>query len=185
MSAPTRPKIRGDRPRVALVLSGGGARGAYEAGVMRYIREDLAGDLGGHVGFDILCGTSVGGIHACLLAATADIPGQQGRIMCERWESMVLEELVEFGVRDFMKAPATPLGGGRREEPAPGQRRRGGVVDPRLLGRGVRRLPPGGRIRRNIDAGHLESLAVTATDIGSGKAVVFVESGRELPRWSQ
>ena len=49
MSAPTRPKKRGDRPRVALVLSGGGARGAYEAVVMRYIREDLAGDLGGQV----------------------------------------------------------------------------------------------------------------------------------------
>ena len=42
MSAPTRPRGRGDRPRVALVLSGGGARGAYEAGVLRYLREDLA-----------------------------------------------------------------------------------------------------------------------------------------------
>src|ERR1044071_8809197 len=67
MSEPTRPVRRGDRPRLALVLSGGGARGAYEAGVVRYIREELAGDLGGQVHFDIYCGTSVGGIHACFL----------------------------------------------------------------------------------------------------------------------
>src|SRR5260370_589233 len=77
MSAPPRPRTRGDRPRLALVLSGGGARGAYEAGVMRYIREDLAGDLGGQVRFDIICGTSVGGIHACFFAGTAHIADKQ------------------------------------------------------------------------------------------------------------
>jgi hypothetical protein len=84
MSEPTRPKTRGNRPRVALVLSGGGARGAYEAGVMRYIREDLAGDLGGQVQFDIMCGTSVGAIHSCFFAATADIAAKQGRMLVER-----------------------------------------------------------------------------------------------------
>jgi NTE family protein len=98
MSAPTRPRRRGDRPRVALVLSGGGARGAYEAGVLRYIREDLAGDLGGQVHFDIVCGTSVGGIHACFVAGTADMADKQGRMLVDRWESFVLEEMVSFGV---------------------------------------------------------------------------------------
>ena len=84
MSVPTRPPHRGDRPRLALVLSGGGARGAYEAGVVRYIREELAGDLGGQVHFDIYCGTSVGGIHACFFAATADMAPQQGRMLVDR-----------------------------------------------------------------------------------------------------
>ena len=45
---------------------------------MRYIREDLAGDLGGQVQFDIMCGTSVGAIHACFFAATADMRRQAG-----------------------------------------------------------------------------------------------------------
>src|SRR5438132_2849987 len=105
MSAPTRPKQRGNRPRVALVLSGGGARGAYEAGVLRYIREDLAGDLGGQVQFDIICGTSVGGIHACYVAGTCDVPAWQGKLLAKAWENMVLEELVEFGLKDFLRAP--------------------------------------------------------------------------------
>src|SRR5450432_4751680 len=185
MSAPTRPRNRGDRPRVALVLSGGGARGAYEAGVMRYIREDLAGDLGGQVMFDIISGTSVGGIHACFFAGTADIPAKQGRLLCDRWESFVLEEMVSFGVKEFMRAPATLLGSGHIEE-VEGQRRPGGIVQTQQLERVVRRLIPWSRIGTNIRDGHLESLSVTATDIGSGKTVVFVQnaSGRP-PEWSK
>jgi NTE family protein len=185
MSAPTRPPKRGDRPRLALVLSGGGARGAYEAGVMRYIREDLAGDLGGQVHFDIICGTSVGGIHACFFAATSDIADKQGRILVDRWESFVLEEMVSFGVKEFMRAPATLLGSGHIEE-VEGERRLGGIVQTQQLERVVRRLIPWQRIGPNIAQGHLESLAVTATDIGSGKSVVFIQNGSgHAPKWSQ
>ena len=51
------------RPRSALVLSGGGARGAYEAGVVTALfeRED----------FEIVCGTSIGSINAALAAQGA------------------------------------------------------------------------------------------------------------------
>ncbi len=185
MSRPTRRPSRGDRPRLALVLSGGGARGAYEAGVLKYLREDLAGDLGGQVHFDILCGTSVGGIHTCFLAGTADIPAQQGRLLAERWESMVLEEVVHFGVKEFMKTPATLLGSGHIEEVEHGQKRLGGIVNTSMLERIVRRLIPWQRVSRNCETGKFESLSVTATDIGSGKSVVFVESSRPLPPWSQ
>lgn len=185
MSRPTRPARRGDRPRLALVLSGGGARGAYEAGVLRYIREDLAGDLGGQVMFDIICGTSVGGIHACFVAGTADMPGRQGRMLTDRWESLVLEEMVHFGVREFLHVPTTILGSGEIKEHEKGEKRLGGVVDTRQLERMVRRLTPWARITRNCEAGHFESLSVSTTDIGSGKSVVFVESANPLPPWSQ
>lgn len=185
MSVPSRPRHRGDRPRLALVLSGGGARGAYEAGVLRYIREDLAGDLGGQVQFDIICGTSVGAIHSCFIAATCDMAAAQGRMLVDRWESFVLEEMVEFGVREFLKAPATLLGSGTIEE-IEGQRRLGGVVQTKQLERVVRRLIPWHQIAINNRRGLFESLAVTATDIGSGKSVVFVQrADGKLPVWSK
>jgi NTE family protein len=185
MSAPTRPRGRGDRPRVALVLSGGGARGAYEAGVLRYLREDLAGDLGGQVQFDIISGTSVGGIHACFVAGTCDMAAKQGRMLCDRWESFVLEEMVAFGVKDFLRAPATLLGSGKIEE-FEGQRRLGGIVQTQQLERVVRRLIPWNRISSNCNQGLFESLSVTATDIGSGKTVVYVQrSGGGIPEWSK
>ena len=185
MSAPTRPRQRGDRPRVALVLSGGGARGAYEAGVVRYLREDLAGDLGGQVQFDIISGTSVGAIHACFLAATADMADKQGRMLVDRWESLVLEEMVSFGVKEFLRAPATLLGSGQIEV-VEGQRRLGGIVQTSQLERMIRRLTPWSRISANMDQGMVEALSVTATDIGSGKSVVFVQRrGGGLPEWSK
>jgi len=52
------------------------ARGAYEAGVLRYIREDLAGDLGGQVHFDIVCARP-GRHHACFVAGTADMAAKR------------------------------------------------------------------------------------------------------------
>jgi NTE family protein len=63
--------------RVALVLSGGGARGAYEAGVVHYLRPALPPEHRG-ARFDLLCGTRVGAINAAFLAATADRPLAQG-----------------------------------------------------------------------------------------------------------
>jgi len=98
----------------------------------------------------------------------------------------VLEEMVEFGVREFLKAPATLLGAGTIEELGGGQRRLGGIVKTSQLERVVRRLIPWGQIGANNRRGLFESLAITATDIGSGKSVVFVQrSDGRLPEWSK
>ncbi|HEX7603663.1 MAG TPA: patatin-like phospholipase family protein, partial [Polyangiaceae bacterium] len=58
--------------RLALVLAGGAARGAYEVGVVQYVVEEVAREIGRPVPFDIICGTSVGALNACGLAAFAD-----------------------------------------------------------------------------------------------------------------
>ena len=57
---------------LALVLSGGGARGAYEMGVLRYALGTIAPRLGRAAAPTIFCGTSVGAINACALAARAE-----------------------------------------------------------------------------------------------------------------
>ena len=65
---------------IALVLSGGGARGAYEAGVLSYLFEDLPARLGRPVRFDIVTGTSVGAVHACYVAAAQHDPDAGQRL---------------------------------------------------------------------------------------------------------
>ena len=57
--------------QTALVLSGGGARGAYQAGVLSGLMEQgfLEGEAGG---FDVVVGSSAGAINAGMLAAYAD-----------------------------------------------------------------------------------------------------------------
>jgi len=128
----------------------------------------------------------VGAIHSCFFAATADIAAKQGRMLVERWENFVLEETVTFGVKEFMRAPATLLGAGHIEDVEEGGRRLGGVVQTQQLERIVRRLIPWSRIGANLREGHLEALSVTATDIGSGKTVVFVQNANgQIPEWSK
>ncbi|HNI37613.1 MAG TPA: patatin-like phospholipase family protein, partial [Pseudomonadales bacterium] len=58
------------RGRTALVLSGGGARAAYQVGVMKAIAEILPSNCANP--FPIICGTSAGAINAAMLAAQSD-----------------------------------------------------------------------------------------------------------------
>ena len=92
---PVRPDFLYKTPgRVALVLAGGAARGAYEVGVVQHIVEEVARDLGRDVPLDIICGTSVGAINGCGLAAFADAPRSRARRLVAQWQSLRMEDVV-------------------------------------------------------------------------------------------
>jgi NTE family protein len=173
------------RPRIALVLSGGGSRGAYEVGIVKYLREGLPRCLGHQPRIDIVTGTSVGAINACYFAATAEDPENQARRIADSWRSLRIEDLLSLKARDLLRGLLMLLG--RRPEPARrGQFRYGGLLETSGLERFVFRTIPWRNIHHNLQAGHLESLAVAATSVGSGQTVVFVDTRRELPpSWSR
>src|SRR2546430_17212402 len=58
------------KPRAGLVLTGGGARAAYQVGVIKAVRDILGNPTRNP--FPILCGTSAGAINVASLAAFAD-----------------------------------------------------------------------------------------------------------------
>src|SRR5690606_20170630 len=95
--------VRRLRLRTAMVMSGGAARGAYEAGVISYLRDELEPELGRPLTLDILAGTSVGAINACFLAASADDPASQGRAICERWKELEVRSVLRFGMNDVVR----------------------------------------------------------------------------------
>src|ERR1700741_2145744 len=103
-------------PRIAVVLSGGGARGAYEAGVLHYIHERLPALLGRPVRFEILSGSSVGAIHACFLAGHAGEAGALGELL-EIWRDFEIEEVLRLTPFKLLSLPARLLGIGRRARP--------------------------------------------------------------------
>jgi len=96
------------RPKRALVFSGGGARGAYEAGVIRFLVDELPKRLGHPISFDILSGTSVGAVHACFLAATAELDGSRGSRLVEFWKQMRLEDILPLSAGDLVRLVAIP-----------------------------------------------------------------------------
>ncbi len=176
-------------PRRALVFSGGGARGAYEAGVVRYLLEELPKRLGHPARFDILCGTSVGAIHACYLAATADQGEGRGDRLVKFWTSMRIEEILPLTARDLIRLPRRMLGMRRtaeamRDGEAPD--RLYGLFDTQALERLVLQAIPWRSIRGNVRAGRVDAVCVAATQIGTARVVVFMETrDRQPPRWTR
>jgi NTE family protein len=167
------------------VLSGGGSRGAYEAGVIRYLRERLPRVIGHQVHFDILSGTSVGAINVSYLAASAERPEAQANELCDAWRSLRIEELFSLRTRDMIRA-ATRLLGRDPPPPPPGTYRYGGLIDTAGLERFVLRAIPWQGIRRNLKAGCLDAVSISATHVGTGHTVVFIQSRDQAPRaWSK
>jgi len=167
------------------VLSGGGARGAYEAGVVRYLREGLPASLGEQPKIDILCGTSIGAINACFLASAAHTPAEQGRLLADVWLSLKIEEVFHWSV---LGLAALPLYLFRRVRALRVRHRSWRISDflfPEALARVVRDRVDWEQLHVNVRSGDVAALTVTATDIGTGRAVVFIETAQELPVWSR
>ena len=84
------PEAGVDVPKRAMVLAGGSARGAYEAGVLAYICRETSTQPRKTRLNQVFCGTSVGSIHAAYMAGTAHIPGHDIERMLDVWRDMRL-----------------------------------------------------------------------------------------------
>ncbi len=170
------------RPKTALVLAGGAARGAYEAGVISYLYDGLERETGAKPQFDIFCGTSVGAINACFLAANAHRPADQGRLLADRWSSLELEDVLKIDVSDVGRFLRTLVGVGGRASPS----RRSGLVDPSRLETLVLDTAPWSYIQKNLEDKRFDSLAVSATHVATGRTEVFVQrADGTVPPWSR
>ncbi len=183
--APSLLPKRVDRPTVGLVLSGGGARGAYEAGVLRYLCEEFPRTTGVQPWFDIVCGTSVGALNACFVAATADVLDRSTALLAQRWSELKVGELVQVRPMELLRLARSLLGGAPIPLDAGSPSRRGGLIDTTNLERFVLESVAWSRIRRNVEEGVVRAVSVSATHVSSGKTVVFVDSPSELPPWSR
>lgn len=174
--------------RRALVLSGGGARGAYEAGVLSYVLEELPERLGWIPRFDIYSGNSVGAVNACQLAAYADAPMEGAARLRSLWSGLSFRSVYKFGARDALSFAQTVFGslGGRR--PGGGELnspRIHGLLNTTPLETLVISEVPWRRLRRNLRSGALDSLCVATTQIASGQTVIWVDNReRKIPTWT-
>jgi len=175
-------------PRVALVLAGGGARGAYEAGVLAFLIEDLPKRLGFMPSFDIVSGASVGAIHAAYWTATLqeDAETRVARLT-STWDSMSLERVYRLSIGDLLRIPSRlfsipfltspPAAGARLPTRLPG------LLDTSALEEMVLRQIPWRQLRSNLRASR-QVLCISCTEIASGRAVVFVDGARvSLKAW--
>jgi len=182
------PRVRRSRAAVTgLVLSGGGARGCYEAGIIKYIRNELPARTRNNARFEIICGTSVGAINTCFLAASSHQPEVQGRALADVWERLRIEGVYQVGLKQLLNLPRFLFGSrGRGElDDVVGPGRLGGLLNTSPLEALVRRGTRWSLIEENIQTGVLKGVCVNATHIGSGKTHSFIQTkDGVLPAWS-
>jgi NTE family protein len=174
---PSPNKQNGRRPKVALVLAGGGARGAYELGALSVLLP-LLEERGERP--DIVVGTSVGALNAAFLAATADRPVdevvEEG---CRIWEEVRYDDVLRpllgpeelpHALRSLAELVGVP------------NVRSWSVLDPTPLEATLKARIPFARIRRNVERGALSAAGVVATSADTGRSVVFHEGGGRQKR---
>lgn len=163
------------------MLSGGGAHGAYQVGVLRGLLE--AGLLPpGPAGFDVLVGSSAGAINAGALAARAD-SFAEGVARLERvWGEIQPERVFRTDIRSLAGIGARwirdlSFGGALR-----GVRAKA-LLDTAPLGELLRESIAFDRIEAQVASGALRALAVVATDLYTSQGVVFVHAAPGTRMW--
>jgi len=164
---------RMDTDRTAIVLAGGGARGAYEVGILDYLFHEVASALGRTPPIDILCGTSAGAINASVLAACADNPAFATASLIRQWRALSIERVLMLDVwRIAWMLTALILRPGR----GAGRNGIGAVLDARPISALLGDVPFE-RIGEHLAAGRLAAFGITATQIATGKSVLFLQRG--------
>lgn len=173
----------------ALVLTGGGARAAYQVGVLQAVAAVRAacGERRGQAPFAILTGTSAGAINASALACGADQFDHSVRRIARVWANFHAGQIYHVDSLHVMRQGAhwlTLLSLGwtltrwRRKHPH-------SLLDNAPLGHLLQRLVPLERVPHLIRAGHLRALAVTASSYSSGQHVAFFDAGDAQQPWVQ
>ncbi len=157
--------------RVAMIFSGGGARGAYEVGVLSYVFDELARLRGGPPRVDILCGTSVGAINACYLAAHLTDPVLGLRRLVHLWSELEITRVLGFGMRQFTNIPRLLMGGGSTIS---------GLFDVRPMADLVGREISWRAVARAIRKRQLRALTVSTTEVSTGRTVVFMQTAPDV-----
>jgi NTE family protein len=163
------------------VLPGGGARSAWQVGVIKAI----AGwyPPGAALPFPILCGTSAGAINATVLAAHADDFRRGAGELARVWGGFRVGQVFRAGAVDMLRSGlhlALALATGGWLLPVPRA-----LLDNAPLRALLARNIDFARLRRSIAAGRPEALAISATSLTHGESVTFVESSRPFAAWDR
>ncbi len=160
-------------------MSGGGARGAYEAGVLSYLFERIYPKLPPGFEFDVVSGTSVGAIHAAYLAASAHLSAaSRATRLISTWESMAARNVFRVSLADAVGIPLRALGLSRMSRPSGGPSAGevvGGLVDVAPLERIVSERIPWRHLKSNLSQDSSTTLCISCTEIRRGFVTVFMD----------
>lgn len=175
------------QPLTALLLSGGGARAAYQVGVLEALA-DLRRTCHAHHApnpFGILAGTSAGSINATALACGADHFDLAVQRLVRHWCALDVGGVYRADHPGLLRTGLHWLGLLALGWALPSRRhlRPRSLLDNSPLRQRLQQLLPMHRIPVLLDHGHLHALAVTASSYTTGEHVTFFDTRGELEPW--
>ena len=168
---------------IGLVVTGGGARGAYQAGVLKRIGEIKRVQTNGNP-FPIIGGSSAGAINGTALAAGSDEFASTTKVIAELWSRLKPSDIFRCGVLSQTRNSLTwildlsfggVLGGGNARS----------LLDATPLRHYLKAHVPCDRIQDNIKRGDLYALAISATNYNSGRSYLFIQGVKGHPMWNR
>jgi NTE family protein len=177
-----------DDTTTGLVLTGGGARAAYQVGVLKAIAQ-IRREVGSGTGnpFPVITGTSAGAINAAALACRADDFDGAVAGLGQVWENFHADQVyrsdsigvIRTGARWLtMMSLGWVIARWRRARPR-------SLLDNTPLAGLLESWVSTGRVRELMEQGHLQGLAVTASSYGSGLHVTFYEALQDIVPWTR
>ena len=162
----------------ALILSGGGARAAYQVGVLTALNEILPASA--HNPFPIICGTSAGAINALALATHAGKFSEAVDDLHSIWKDIHIDKIFRTGWRDLSKGSVRMLASlfnqGIGRTPI-------ALLDNTPLREFLSETIRFENIDKAVAEGDLEAVCVTALAYFSGESVSFYQGRSQLQGW--
>ena len=169
-----------DRPSVGLVLTGGGARSAYQVGVLLALAELLPRARNP---FQVIVGTSAGAVAASVLAAEAHRWRRAVAGLERVWANFRSGQVFHVDAPHMLRAGAhwvlALLSGGLVLAPPRS------ILDNTPLRELLKGHVDCAGVRRSIARGHLKAFALCATSYVSGQSVAFFDGVESIRDWSR
>ncbi len=168
-------------PTGGLILTGGGARAAYQVGVLKAFAERL-GNTDSNP-FPVITGTSAGSINAALLAANAQSFKTGVNNLVGLWENLTVDRIFRTDVMTMLGTSFRWFRWlllGRRPDHAPRS-----MLDSSPLQRLLEKNVNFSKIQEAIDCGALHALGITASGYTSARSVTFFQGRHGLVSWSR
>ncbi|RMH37942.1 MAG: patatin-like phospholipase family protein [Gammaproteobacteria bacterium] len=175
------PHRNHNKKKIGLVLTGGGAKAAFQVGVLAGISEILGQPQ--TTPFHIISGASAGAINGTILAAFADRFDYGVARLVETWGNFHVQQIYETHFTSLMRNTGRWLGHflrspGRPVKPI-------SLLNNQPLAELLSCTVPFEQIQKNITQGVLTAVSVTAFGYSSGESISFFQATESQESWKR
>lgn len=168
------------KKKTGLILSGGGARAAYQVGVLMAIADMVP--RGTRNPFPVICGTSAGAINAAALSANAHNYRMAVKGLERVWSNITAEQVYRTDLYAFVRSLLRWAISGVVSGSTPVN---SALLDSTPLHKLINLVINFERIQQSLDQGDLEALSISATSYANGESIAFFQGRDGLDPWQR